>query len=307
MKNTAPIKNPTREFIAEGRRMPGYSFFDLVHGLVYGFFPYLYIGVGKGEHPLGKAAGRVWGAWRRVFPAKPRPETEKGVGFADTYHGKALPLGVAKQLVSVKQDLAISYPEQVIPYPLARELILHDPDHIISLDCPCRASRENPCQPVDVCLIVGEPFASMVAERHPNRSKWISPERAREILEEEEQRGHVHHAFFKDAMLGRFYAICNCCACCCGAMKAQRNGTPMLASSGYLSRVEAEKCEACGTCVEFCQFDAISIQNDHSLVDEARCMGCGVCVSHCPNGAMRLDLAPWKGEPMTLPAEMLSI
>ncbi len=154
MKNPAPIKNPTREFISEGRRMPGYSFFDLVHGLVYGFL---------GEHPLGKAAGKVWSAWRRVFPAKPVPETEKRVGFADTYHGKALPLGVAKQLVSVKQDLAISYPEQVIPYPLARELILHDPDHIIALDCPCRASRENPCQPVDVCLIVGEPFASMVA------------------------------------------------------------------------------------------------------------------------------------------------
>jgi hypothetical protein len=25
---------------------------------------------------------------------------------------------------------------------------------------------------------------------------------------------------YKDAMLGRFYAICNCCSCCCGAMEA---------------------------------------------------------------------------------------
>ncbi len=215
----------------------------------------------------------MWGAWHRIFPSKPKPDAEKRTGFADTYHGKALPLGVAKQLVSVKQDLTISYPEQVIPYTLARDLILHDPDHIIALDCPCRASRENPCQPVDVCLIVGEPFASMVSEKHPHRSKWITSERAREILEEEEQRGHVHHAFFKDAMLGRFYAICNCCGCCCGAMKAQRNGTPMLASSGYLSRVDAEKCQACGTCAEFCQFDAISIQNDHSVVDEEKVHG----------------------------------
>jgi ferredoxin len=38
-----------------------------------------------------------------------------------------------------------------------------------------------------------------------------------------------------------------------------------------------------------------------------KCMGCGVCVSHCPNDAMRLELAPWKGQPMTLPAEMLAI
>ncbi len=307
MKNPAPIKSPTRAFIAESRKVSGYTFFTLVHGLVYGYFTFLYISIGKGEHPIARAGSRVMKSWQQVFPAQPKAQVTEGNGFADTYHGKAIPLGVAKQLVSIKQDLQISYPEQVIPYTMARDLILHDPDHIVALDCPCRASRENPCQPVDVCLIVGEPFASMVSERHPNRSKWISPERAREILEEEEQRGHVHHAFFKDAMLGRFYAICNCCACCCGAMKAQRNGTPMLASSGYLSRVGVEKCEACGMCVEFCQFDAISIQNDHSIVDEARCMGCGVCVSHCPNGAMRLDLAPWKGEPMTLSAEMLSI
>jgi ferredoxin len=158
-----------------------------------------------------------------------------------------------------------------------------------------------------VCLIVGEPFASMVAESHPSRTKWITPERAREILEEEEQRGHVHHAFFKDAMLGRFYAICNCCACCCGALQAQRNGTPMLASSGYLSRVDEAACQGCGTCGDYCQFSAISVQDGYSVVDDVKCMGCGVCVSHCPNDAMRLELAPWKGQPMTLPAEMLAI
>jgi tRNA (Thr-GGU) A37 N-methylase len=27
---------------------------------------------------------------------------------------------------------------------------------------------------------------------------------------------------YKDAMLGRFYAICNCCSCCCGAMQAHQ-------------------------------------------------------------------------------------
>ena len=51
MKNPAPIKSPTRAFITESRKVPGYTFFTLVHGLVYGYFTYLYIGVGKGEHP----------------------------------------------------------------------------------------------------------------------------------------------------------------------------------------------------------------------------------------------------------------
>ena len=54
--------------------------------------------------------------------------------------------------------------------------------------------------------------------------------------------------FSKQAMLGRFYAICNCCACCCGAISAHRHGTPMLISSGYVASVDESACVACGTC-----------------------------------------------------------
>lgn len=53
-------------------------------------------------------------------------------------------------------------------------------------------------------------------------------------------------------MLGRFYAICNCCSCCCGAMQAHRNGTPMLASSGFVATVEIERCVGCSLCTDVC-------------------------------------------------------
>jgi ferredoxin len=124
--------------------------------------------------------------------------------------------------------------------------------------CVVRVERADPCLPLDVCLIVGEPFAGFVAEHHPHRCRWITADEAVEILRAEHERGHVHHAFFKDAMLDRFYAICNCCACCCGAMQAKRTGTPMLASSGYVSLVDADLCADCGQCVEICPFAAIS-------------------------------------------------
>jgi hypothetical protein len=37
---------------------------------------------------------------------------------------------------------------------------------------------------------------------------------ALDLLRAEHERGHLHSAWFKDVMLNRFYAICNCCKCC---------------------------------------------------------------------------------------------
>jgi ferredoxin len=105
---------------------------------------------------------------------------------------------------------------------------------------------------------------------------------------------------YKDAMLGRFYAICNCCACCCGAMEAHQHGTPMLASSGYVAQVGAELCAACGTCADVCQFAAISVDDGFARIDAAGCMGCGVCVAHCPQEAIELVRDPAKGEPLEI-------
>jgi ferredoxin len=224
------------------------------------------------------------------------PEAQQA--FADGYHGKVVPTHAAEQLVTLDVDIELRGLEQIVPYAAARDIVLKEPDHIVALECPCRAGVENPCLPLDVCLIVGEPFAGFVAEHHPNRSRWITQQEAVDILRAERDRGHVHHAFFKDAMLGRFYAICNCCSCCCGAMRAWRSGTPMLASSGYVAEVEVERCEGCGVCAKVCPFGALVVEGDRVRVDSDRCMGCGVCAANCPQGALALVLDPRKGEPL---------
>jgi ferredoxin len=143
-------------------------------------------------------------------------------------------------------------------------------------------------------------------EHHPGKARRITPQEAVHILEEEDARGHVHHAFFKDAMLGRYYAICNCCSCCCGAMQAQRNGTPMLASSGYVCQVDEELCIGCGDCADFCQFGALEVINSVNHVDEAVCMGCGVCVSKCEQGGLSLHRFASKGIPLEI-SELLEV
>ncbi|MCU0500936.1 MAG: 4Fe-4S binding protein [Anaerolineae bacterium] len=298
----------TIALIREARRTPGYSLFDWLHGYVYGRWIYLYIGIGTGEHPLAKRFMRARRLWSRAFPRQPRSGLspagaeapgERPTTFADTYHGKVVTLESATRLISVQQEVRLTDLEHVIPYTLARDIVLKHPDHIVAIDCPCRAARPNPCLPLDVCLIVGEPFASFATEHHPTRSRSITSTEAAEILRAEHERGHVHHAFFKDAMLGRFYAICNCCSCCCGAMQAQRHGVPMLASSGYVAEVATSGCAACGSCQECCQFGAISM-NGHAVINAAECMGCGVCVSQCPQEAISLVPDERRGVPLEL-------
>ena len=297
-------RESTRQFYHEANQMEHFSLFDRLHAYTYIGWPYFYIAVGTGNHWLSKIIMPAIQLWRWMFPRKNDPDihslTIASHSMADTYHGKALPLETAKKLVQVKEDITIEDLEQVIPYIDARSLILKHPDHIAVLDCPCRVAQENPCLPLDVCLIVGEPFASFILGHHPDQSRKITADEAVQILEEEDARGHVHHAFFKDAMLGRFYAICNCCSCCCGAMRAQRNHIPMLASSGFLAAVDDELCVGCETCVEYCQFGALSILDGKSVVDEAKCMGCGVCLSKCEQEAISLKLAPEKGAPFEL-------
>jgi Pyruvate/2-oxoacid:ferredoxin oxidoreductase delta subunit len=298
------INPSTRAFIREARQIPGYRLFDFLHGYVYLRWPYLYISIGKGEHRFTPTLVKLSGLFARIFLPLLNPNASEsksnGRTLADSYHGKVVPLEAAQQLVTVQEDIRLENLEQIIPFSKAHDIVLNNPQHIIALKCPCRTSKQDACQPLDVCLIVGEPFTSFIADHHPNRSRWINSTEAIDILQAEEERGHVHQAFFKDAMQGRFYAICNCCACCCGAMGAHQRGTPMLATSSFVSSVDQELCIGCGDCSEYCQFSAIAIDNGYAIVDQASCMGCGVCASHCDQDAITLFHDPARGEPLEI-------
>lgn len=298
--------NPsTKAFLSEAKKTPGFSLLDGLHGYVYARFIYTYISIATGRHPINKIIrplNSVLGRIRSWFPKNDRGNlsTKPKVTSAETYHGKVLPLAEMRQLVSVQQDIRLENLENIIPYQLAKDIILHHPDHLAVLDCPCRASQENPCLPLDVCIVVGEPFVSMILEHHTKRSRRIALSEALQILEEEDKRGHVHHAFFKDAMLGRYYAICNCCSCCCGAIQAHEHGTPMLASSGYVAVVDNDLCIGCGSCSDYCQFHALALVDGVNKVIFELCMGCGICVSKCNVQAITLKIDPIKGIPLEI-------
>jgi Pyruvate/2-oxoacid:ferredoxin oxidoreductase delta subunit len=306
-KNSNPFICPsTRKFYNESRANKKHSLGDFIHGYIYGRWIYLYISVAQGKHPLTKILKPFFSFTTSLFPKpkvdanNPAAGNKTKITFADGYHGKVMPLDKASKLITVDKPLNMPDLEQVIPYKRARDIILENPDHLAVLKCPCRAAHEKPCQPEDVCLVIGEPFTSFIVEHHPDKAKRITQQEAVEIMAAEEVRGHVHHAFFKDAMLDRFYAICNCCSCCCGAINAHRNGTPMLASSGYVSEVDHELCIGCSICSGFCQFDAIDMKDGQANVNFEKCMGCGICVSKCEQEAMQFRLEPAKGEPLDI-------
>ena len=126
------IKPSTRSFYREGKKLPNYSFWDWLHGYVYARWPYFYIGVGTREHRLAKLLMPIWRIVSKKFHFESDGKDDSnGVTFADTYHGKVVPLEQASQLVTVNKSIDLGDLEQVIPYTRARDIVLFNPDTVI--------------------------------------------------------------------------------------------------------------------------------------------------------------------------------
>jgi len=250
----------------------------------------------------------IYGRWVREYVyillhiIIPRLTPEAKSRWADRYHGKVLTLDLAQAIVSVQEDIPLTDLEQIIPYAAARDLVLHGPPDMAVFPCGCRQTRTNPCTPIDVCMVIGQPFVDFILEHHPKTARRIRPAEALQLLQAEHNRGHMHSAWFKDTNLNRFYVICNCCKCCCGGIEAMvKYGARSLAPSGYVARVEEALCAGCAACAEACPFQAIGI-NGHARIDWEKCMGCGVCVGLCPNQAVSLVRDEGKGIPLDVRA-----
>lgn len=237
---------------------------------------------------------------QEVSDAAPSAETS-------IYHAKVVKFADAMKLVSQKEDINIPVPEQVVPFKIARDIILQNPESVAVGRCPCRAAVENPCipEPMEVCLFVGDPIASFI---HTNNQQFrkCTPEEAMRVLEYSRDQGLVHTAWFKKELGNCFHMICNCCDCCCMGVKMWNllEGTvPIMAPSGYVAEV-SEDCVGCGSCVDevFCHFKAIAMndEGDKAVVNFDKCMGCGVCENRCPDGAIHLRRESSKGEPLDI-------
>jgi NAD-dependent dihydropyrimidine dehydrogenase PreA subunit len=219
--------------------------------------------------------------------------------IVDRYHSKILTPEQARKIITIDREIPLQNLEQIIPHEIARSIVLNASPRIVAFECGCRHSRPNPCQPTQVCLFIGEPYADFMREHHPKESRELTRQEALELLDQEHARGHLHSAWFKDAMMDRFYVLCNCCKCCCGGIENMvKYNSPQMASSGYVIEANTDLCDACGTCVETCPFEALALDTDHVMLSWDKCMGCGVCVDKCPNKGLSLRRDEKKGMPL---------
>ena len=295
----AAMRPSTRAFF----RLHGWrNFLDFFHGYIYGRWVNTYLKVITGKAFRRRGRGRKAPSWA----VKTEPQNTLGRWLEERYHSKVLIHGDAGKIVSLNRPLRVDNPERVIPYEIANRIIIDTPGSLAVMRCPCREIREDgACGPVEVCMVVGKPFVDFVVEHGTNGARAISREEGLAILETARDNGWIHTAWFKDAMAGRFYAICNCCSCCCiptRAMKRTGLTAKYLAPSGYAAVVEEGTCTACGKCEEACAFGAVSMENGTAAIDPEKCLGCGVCANLCTSGAVTMVLAPDKGVPFDVEA-----
>lgn len=127
--------------------------------------------------------------------------------------------------------------------------------------CSCRTDREvmgEGCGHLkeDMCIQMGHAAEYYI---RTGRGRQITRAEAYEILKRAEENGLMHEIPNTDGS-GKTHAICNCCGCGCLSLRtaAMFKNVDMVRSN-YVSEVDAEKCVACGQCVENCPVNALKL------------------------------------------------
>lgn len=211
----------------------------------------------------------------------------------DQYFGEAFRrgMGEAPPLRSVPVNKSIDYSWPVAPYEDVRA-ILRSKDTISVAKCICRISQnllDKGCdKPMEVCFQFGS-HAQYYVDKGMGR--FISQEEALAIIDRCEEVGLVPQPFVAQEVGG----MCNCCGDCCEILRSIKTHPKPAEKvlTNYYAEVDRDLCQACATCVDRCQMEAIKIGADNvAEVDLDRCIGCGLCITTCPDEAVRLQRKP---------------
>ena len=207
----------------------------------------------------------------------------RAYGFKEKYYRQARQAGIvfvrydldAKPVVSVNGQLSITLPDPV----LARDLQIN-PDLVVLNSCiVAHADGEELAQKLKVPRNEDGFFLEAHVKLRPVEFATEGVYLA----------GLAHSPKAMDETIAQAKAAVSR-ACVVLAMEH-------LEAEGVVSRANASRCVACGTCESICPYNAIQvvrkkvgrIERDLAEVNPALCKGCGACAAACRSGA--LDLA----------------
>jgi hypothetical protein len=102
--------------------------------------------------------------------------------------------------------------------PSEAEEIVDNAEGVALGPCTCRTVFRNCDNPIDVEIMLG-PTRHIFMEKMPHDSHEITKEEAKEVLRDCHQRGLIHTII---KCQQDFYAICNCCSCCCVPLRLSK-------------------------------------------------------------------------------------
>jgi ferredoxin len=187
-------------------------------------------------------------------------------------------------------NTSIDHKLEVLPYENAEELVKAQEKYLVA-PCICRKEKkllDEGCErPEENCLIFGR-GADLYHDRGIGR--YIDQEEALDILKKAEDAGLVLQPSNSKDIVN----ICCCCGCCCGVLRTikQHPKPATIVSSPFTCEAVQETCIGCGVCVNRCQMDAISLEEDKVVLDQDRCIGCGLCVPTCLTDSLSLIRKP---------------
>ena len=186
-----------------------------------------------------------------------------------------------------------------LPLPVLTEIIEKASHRMLMNVCGCRLAYNCKNHPHDIgCIFMGPGVESI----SPGLGRMVSAEEAlahtRKAIDDGlvpcVGKSELDKTLFMMPKDAKFIGLCYCCHCCCIAGAAFKS-LPLEHLNRIVPRIEGLKievtdaCTGCGTCVEYCLYDAIRIEDGRSFHTEV-CRGCGRCALKCPAGAIKMSL-----------------
>jgi H+/Na+-translocating ferredoxin:NAD+ oxidoreductase subunit B len=168
---------------------------------------------------------------------------------------------------------------------------------IVVADCICRKGQQlidKGCGKIlEACFMFGSMARYYIDN---NLGRQIDYDEAVRILKKAQEAGLVTQPATTQNPTG----MCNCCGDCCGVLRSIKlQPKPAeLVFSNHRAIVNKENCTGCEICIERCEMDAISMDEEEiAVINYDRCIGCGLCVTTCSFDAMSLEKRPEKYTP----------